>query len=108
MQSRSCCILLHFAGALMVWGWILWLCGLVSDVLGKAELVQVLLELVGQQSCIRALHVFLQLMEEEIMDALEGLCDPDGDTGSWIAKTDLQESGTELKLVDMGEVCESG
>lgn len=38
------------------------------------------------------------------MDAVEGLCDPDGETGNWIAKTDLQESGTALKLVDMDQV----
>lgn len=46
----------------------------------------------------------VQMKEIDVMDSLEKICDPDSDEGSWIAKTDLQVQGAQLKLVDMDQV----
>ncbi|GMH42954.1 hypothetical protein BSKO_10876 [Bryopsis sp. KO-2023] len=45
-----------------------------------------------------------QVREITIMEATEKLCDPEEEAGTWIAKTDLVESDTELKLVDMPQI----
>jgi len=41
------------------------------------------------------------MREADILDMLEGMCDPDAEGGDWITYIDLQEDGTKLRLVDM-------
>ena len=41
----------------------------------------------------------LQLGELEVLDIVEQLANPSKDEGEWIARIDLVESGTKLKLV---------
>ena len=42
----------------------------------------------------------LQLGELEVLDIVEQLANPSKDEGEWIARIDLVESGTKLKLVE--------
>jgi hypothetical protein len=49
-------------------------------------------------------YVLLQLAESDIIEHLEGMCDPSKPDGAWISHYDIVEKGTELKLVDTGNV----
>lgn len=42
----------------------------------------------------------LQLSEIRILEIVEAMSNPAKDEGEWIAKTDLKESGSKLKLVE--------
>lgn len=46
----------------------------------------------------------LQKQEDELLEELESICDPDTDAGDWITHFDLQEKGSKLELVPMGKV----
>ena len=46
------------------------------------------------------LCLILQLSELEVLEIVEQLANPSKDEGEWIAKIDLVESGTKLKLVE--------
>jgi len=45
-----------------------------------------------------------KLKEADIMDKLEGVCDPEKDEGEWVTHFDLVEENHRLKLKDMGGV----
>ena len=45
-------------------------------------------------------HFFWQLGELEVLEIVEQLANPSKDEGEWIARIDLVESGTKLKLVE--------
>lgn len=45
-----------------------------------------------------------QKQEDELLEELESICDPDTDAGDWITHFDLQEKGSKLELVPMGKV----
>ncbi len=57
----------------------------------------------GARPCC-ALCPHAQVTEADIIENLEKMCNPDVEAGEWVSKIDLQEEGTELKLVDMGQV----
>ena len=49
-----------------------------------------------------------QLQEGDIIERLEKMCNPDSEQGEWLNQLDIQEEGDKLKLVDMGQVSDSG
>ena len=50
--------------------------------------------------------IVLQLDEMSIIEKVEQMSKPSKDEGEWIAKTDIEEDGSALKLVEHSEVGE--